>query len=135
VTAVGLLALFPEVAGSPGLPLRARLAPLGAARVAPALATTALAIFGTSLVYTYLSLVFDRATGGRGTLVAALIATWGISAMLGSLRAGSLTDRFGNRRVINSALAVLALDMALMPWSGATFAGAAPALVVWGLGG
>ena len=64
-----------------------------------------------------------------------MIATWGVAATFGSLRAGSFTDRFGNRRVINVALAILALDFALMPWSGATFLGAVVALLVWGVCG
>jgi predicted MFS family arabinose efflux permease len=37
--------------------------------------------------------------------------------------------------VINVAVAILALDFALMPWSGATLPGALPALAVWGLCG
>jgi predicted MFS family arabinose efflux permease len=135
LAALGVLGLLPEVAGSPGLRLRDRLAPIADGRVATALATTAIAMFGVFLVYTYLSVVFDRATGGSGSLLAALIATWGLAATLGSLRAGSLTDRFGSRRVINVAVAILALDFALMPWSGATLPGALPALAVWGLCG
>ena len=131
----GVLALLPEVAGSPALRLRDRLAPLADGRIAAALATTAVAMFGVFLVYTYLSVVFDRATGDRGTLVAALIATWGIAATYGSLRAGGLADRFNSRRVINAVVAILAVDFALMPWSGATLAGALPALAVWGLCG
>lgn len=132
---LGVLALLPEVAGSPGLRLRDRLAPLADGRVAVTLATTAVVMFGVFLVYTYLSLVFDRATGGNGAIVAALIATWGLAATFGSLRAGGFTDRFGNRRVINVALAILALDFALMPWSGATLPGALLALAVWGVCG
>lgn len=135
LAAVGVLALLPGDPGAPGLRLRDRLAPLADGRVAATLATTAIAMFGIFLVYTYLSLVFDRATGGSGALVAVLIATWGLGATLGSLRAGSLTDRFGNRRVINVAVVILALDFALMPWSGATLPGALPALAVWGLCG
>ena len=135
LAALGVLGVLPEVSGAPGLRLRDRLAPLADGRVGAALATTAIAMFGIFLVYTYLSVVFDRATGGSGALVAALIATWGLAATLGSLRAGSLTDRFGNRRVINVAIAILFLDFALMPWSGATLPGALPALAVWGLCG
>jgi MFS transporter, DHA1 family, inner membrane transport protein len=135
LTVLGVLALLPHVAGSPGLALRDRLAPLGDGRVAAALATIAAAMLGVFLVYTYVSVVFDRATGGRGALVAALIASWGLAATVGSLRAGSLTDRFGNRRVMDGALAILVLDFVLMPWSSATLPGAIIALAVWGLCG
>ena len=135
LAALGVLALLPELAGSPGQRLRVRLAPLADGRVAAVLASTATAMIGVFLVYTYPSVVFDRATGGSGARVAVLIATRGLAATLGSLCAGSLTDRFGSRRVINVAIVILALDFALMPWSGATLSGALPALAVWGLCG
>jgi predicted MFS family arabinose efflux permease len=60
------------------------------------------------------------------------MATWGVAAMLGTLRGGGLADRLGSRRIINSALGLLALDFALMPWAAASFAGAALALAFWG---
>lgn len=132
---LGVLALLPPVAGSPGLGLRDRLAPLGDRRVATALATTLLIMFGVFLVYTYLSVVFDRATGGSGTLVAVLMSTWGIGATIGSLAAGRLTDRFGNRVVINAALAIVAVDFALLPWTSMTLATSVVALAVWGICG
>ena len=135
LAAFGVLTLLPEVVGSPGLRLRDRLAPLADGRVAATLATTAIAMFGVFIVYTYLSVVFDRATVGSAALVAALIATWGVAATLGSFHAGSLTDRFGNRRVINVAVAILTLDFALMPYSGATLPGTLVAVAVWGLCG
>jgi DHA1 family inner membrane transport protein len=135
LAAVGVSALLPDIAGTLSIPLRAKLAPLGDARVAATLATTLLVMLGVFVVYTYLSVVFDRATLGSGTALAALMAVWGVGATAGSLKAGSLTDRFGNRFVLNAAVAVLALDFALLPWTGATPASAAVALVVWGLCG
>lgn len=132
---LGVLALLPPVAGSPGLGLRDRLAPLADRRIAAALATTLLIMFGVFLVYTYLSVVFDRATGGSGTLVAVLMSTWGIGATIGSLVAGRLTDRFGNRVVINAALAIVAVDFALLPWTSTTLATSVVALAVWGICG
>src|SRR5262249_16859709 len=55
-----------------------------------------------------------------------------LAATAGNLGAGSLTDRFGNRRVLNVAFAVLALDFALMPWGSGSFAGGVIALAGWG---
>jgi predicted MFS family arabinose efflux permease len=79
--------------------------------------------------------VFDRATGSDGTLLAALLSSWGIAATVGNLAAGSLSDRFGSRGVINFALVVTALDFALMSWAGASFVGAVIAVAVWGFCG
>src|SRR6185312_11843207 len=87
------------------------------------------------LVYTYLSVVFDRATAGKGPLLALLMSIWGIGATTGSLKAGGLTDRYGNRRVLNVAVTILAIDFALLPWTSATLGSAAVALAVWGMCG
>jgi len=92
-------------------------------------------MMGVFLVYTYISVIFDRATAGSGSILAALMATWGVGATVGSLQAGTLTDRFGNRRVLNVAAAVLAIDFALLPWSSATTGSAVVALALWGMCG
>ncbi len=142
--AVGLLGMLagagvfrelPKLAASAPLGLRDRLAPLADARVAVTLLTTVLVLFGPFLLYTYISVVFDRATGGSGAILAVLMSIWGLGATVGSLRAGALTDRLGNRVVINVAVAVCALDFALMPWTSASFTGAGVALAVWGVCG
>lgn len=131
----GVFAILPDVAAPPPLRFRQRLAPLGDARVAVTLLTTLLFMFGVFLVYTYISVVFDRATRGDGALLAALLSSWGIAATIGNLAAGNLSDRFGSRGVINVALIVTALDFALMAWAGASFIGAAIAVAVWGFCG
>jgi predicted MFS family arabinose efflux permease len=131
----GVLAWIPDTAPAPRIGLRARLAPLADARVATTLATTLLVMLGVFVVYTYISVVFDRATLGSGAVLAALMATWGLAATAGSLKAGGLTDRFGNRRVLNAAVAILAADFALLPWTSAALPSGALALAVWGMFG
>src|SRR5262245_46947172 len=135
LAAVAVLAVLPGVPTSSPLRLRDRLAPLGDARVAATLGTTLLTMFGVFLIYTYISVVFDRASGGDGGRLAALLSSWGIGATIGILGAGSLTDRFGNRRVINLAILITALDFALIHWSSASFATAIVALCIWGMCG
>jgi MFS transporter, DHA1 family, inner membrane transport protein len=132
---VAVFAVLPDIAPPPALHLRQRLAPLSDARVATTLLTTLLFMFGVFLIYTYISIVFDRATHADGTFIAVLMSSWGIAATAGNLAAGSLSDRFGSRRVINVALAVVALDFALMPWIGANFLGAVVAIAIWGFCG
>lgn len=131
----GVAAFVPRIAGSTGIPLRARFAPLGDARVVVTLATTLLIMFGIFVVYTYMSVIFDRATAGSGSRLAILMSVWGIGATVGSLKAGGLTDRFGSRRVLNVAVAVLAIDFALLPWASAHFVTAALGLALWGMAG
>jgi predicted MFS family arabinose efflux permease len=141
VAAVGALAAMgvawrlSEIPILPPVSLTYRLAPLRDARVLLTLLTTWLVYGGLFLVYTYIDSSFDRATGGDARVLAGLLLLWGLAATVGNLIAGRLTDRFGSRRVINAAIAVVALDFALLPWSSSTLATAVPALVVWGLCG
>jgi predicted MFS family arabinose efflux permease len=68
-------------------------------------------------------------------VLAGLLLLWGVVATIGNLVAGRLTDSLGSRRIINAAIAIGALDFALLPWTSASLATAAPALIVWGLCG
>ena len=141
VATLGLLAgagvylLLPKMAAAARVTFRERFAPLWDPRVTATLATTFLIMFGIFLVYTYISVVFHRATLGNGPLLALLMSIWGIGATTGSLKAGSLTDRFGNRRILNVAVTILAADFALLPWTSAAFGSGAIALAVWGMCG
>lgn len=132
---LGIAMALPQLPGSTPLPLRERLAPLGDPRVAMTLITTLLVLAGLYTVYSYVSVVFERATGGNGSILAVLIAIWGIAATVGNLVAGGLTDRLGSRLVINLAIVVAGIDFALIPLSSMTFLGSVVALVVWGLCG
>lgn len=141
VSIVGAVALLgvawrlPEIAPPPAVDLKQRLAPLADPRVLLTLLTTWLVYAGLFLVYTFSSASFDRATGGDARVLAGLLLLWGVAATVGNLLAGRLTDRYGSRRIINTAIAVLALDFALLPWTSGSVATLAPALVVWGLCG
>jgi Arabinose efflux permease len=135
VAFVGVAALLPVVATPPAVTLAQRLAPARDARIALTLLTTVLVLTGLYTVYTYVSVSYDRATGGDGTRLAGLLFAFGLAATVGNLVSGALTDRFGNRRIINAAVAIVAVDFALMPWSSAAWPTAVWAIVVWGLCG
>lgn len=141
VAALGLsawasIALFlRDVPSAPSVSLTLRLAPLRDVRVMLTLLTLLLVFSGLFMVHTYIDPVFDRATGGDPGVLAGLLLLRGVAAMVGSLAAGRLTDRFGDRRIINASVAILLLDFALLPWTSASPVTAVPALVVWGLFG
>ncbi|OON60303.1 MFS transporter [Massilia sp. KIM] len=141
VSALGVLAslavsiTLPEIAPPPAATLRQRLAPLNDGRIALTLLTTLAAYAGAFSVYTYIGVVFDRATAGNPQLLAALLLAWGVAAFLGNLIAGKLTDRYGSRRIIHAALLVGAVNFALMPWTSASAWTALPAAVLWALCG
>jgi predicted MFS family arabinose efflux permease len=69
-----------------------------------------LAYVGLFLVYTYIALSFDRATGGDARVLAGLLLLWGVALTIGNLAAGRLTDRLGSRRIINVTITVVAVD-------------------------
>lgn len=135
VAGFGVWRLLPDIASPPALSLARRLAPLADARILLTLLTTWLAYSGLFVVYTYVGVSFERATGGDSQVLAGMLLLWGVAATVGNLAAGRLTDRFGSRRIINSAIAIAAIDFALMPWTSASLTGAIPAIVVWGLCG
>jgi len=140
VAALGLLAMvgvrmLPQMMPPPALRLWERLAPVADSRVAMTLLTTLFVLSGLYTVYTYISIAFERATDGDGSRLAALISIWGVAAIVGNLLAGSLTDKFGSRRIINISLMVAILDFAFMPMVNGTFAGASVVLIIWGLAG
>lgn len=135
VATIGVYVLLPAVPPLPAVSLRARLGPLKDIRVALTLLTTLVAYSGFFAVYTYLGVTFDRATGGRPEVLAALLLLWGIAATAGNLAAGYFTDRFGNRMIVNGSLAIAVANFALMPWSSADLWSSALALVVWGICG
>jgi predicted MFS family arabinose efflux permease len=131
----GVWILLPKVPSAPVVGLRERLAPLTDGRVALTLLTTFAAYCGVFVVYTYIGVAFDRATGDNGTVLAGMLFLWGVAATIGNLTAGRLTDRFGSTRVINSAILIAAIDFVLMPWTSAYLPTAIVAIVIWGLCG
>jgi predicted MFS family arabinose efflux permease len=141
VTAVGLVAsvavyiMLPNIPALPAVTLRQRLAPLKDSRVVLTLLTTLAAYSGLFAVYTYIGVTLDRATGGKPDVLAGLLLMWGLAATVGNLAAGKLTDRFGSRAIIYGAIAISAIDFALLPFATAHYWSAAVAIIVWGVCG
>jgi predicted MFS family arabinose efflux permease len=141
VAAVGLLAMLgvaaavPALSALPAVGLARRFAPAADRRVALVLVTTLAVFAGLYTVYSYISVVFDSATSGSGTTLTVLLFGWGVAATLGNVSAGVLTDRYGDRRVLNIAIALAAVDFALLPWTSRSFPTALAAIIVWGVCG
>ncbi|MBT2368941.1 MFS transporter [Streptomyces sp. ISL-10] len=141
VSALGVLAaagtalLLRPIPTPPAVPLRTRVAPLADSRIGLTLLTTLLVYTGLYTVYSFIGESLDRATGGSGTTLAALLFVWGLAATAGTLGSGRLIDRFGHRRIINAAITVAAVDFALLPWTSAHLPSAIAALLLWGVCG
>ncbi|MEV5779155.1 MFS transporter [Streptomyces antimycoticus] len=135
LAAAGTALLMPAVAPAPAVGLRTRLRPLTDPRVGFTLLTTLLVFTGLFTAYTYVAEVFDRATGGDGLTLAVLLSVWGVGAVVGSLAAGRLADRVPVRLILRTAIAVVAVDFALMPLSSRYLVSSVVALFVWGVCG
>lgn len=119
----GVLALVPRHVRTSAPPTaRERLRPLGDRRALALLATTVIAFTAVYLPYTYISAIFEPATGGSGTRLAVLLSTLGVAGLAGNLAAGALADRFGGRTVVAAGLALLAVALCAVPLTTGSFA-------------
>jgi MFS transporter, DHA1 family, inner membrane transport protein len=139
VSALGGLAFLGVTVFLSGLPtpptigLAKRLAPLQDTRVVLTLMTTLLSMGGFFTVYTYFSVVFDRAIGGSPLVLGALLVAWGVAGTAGNLFTGRLVDRLGSRKVLLTVLTLAAIDMVSFSWTGANIWTAVVAILIWGL--
>ncbi|SFE41294.1 MFS transporter, DHA1 family, arabinose polymer transporter [Actinopolyspora alba] len=134
VLALGCLAAWiPALEGMSPTSVRQRLAPLTDRRILTVLGTTLATFTAVYIVYTYISVVFEPATGGSGTRLAVLMFVWGTVGTFGNLAAGAWSDRVGARRVVSTAVAVLAISFLILPWTTGTYISALVVIVVYGL--
>lgn len=124
--------LLPEMPLAPAITLGKRIAPIADARVALTLATTLLAMSCIFTVYTYFSVVFDRAVGGQAIVLGVLLVMWGAAGTVSNLLAGRLIDSFGSHKVIVLMLGLLVVDMAAFPRTSLNVWSTALAIAVWG---
>lgn len=129
---LGVWTLLPQVPLPPQITLRQRLAPLADTRVGLTLLTTLLAQAGNFVIYTYFAVVFDRVIGGHTAVLAALLVMWGSAGTFMNLLAGRFIDVIGTRKVLITMLSVLAINMALISWSGAWIWTGVVAIAVFG---
>ena len=130
---IGVTVFLSNITTPPPADLAKRLAPLRDSRVVLTLLTTLLSMGGFFTVYTYFSVVFDRAVGGSPLVFGALLVAWGVAGTFGNLFAGRLVDRLGARKVLLLVLTLAAVDMASFAWTGANLWTAVAAIVNWGV--
>jgi predicted MFS family arabinose efflux permease len=134
--AIALAAIVFVLRGVPAaspMTVRERFAPLASLRIGTVLFTILLVVAGQYSAYTFFGAVQDRATHNDGLVLSVLLFVYGAAATVGNIAAGSLVDRFGNRRVLNVAILVLILAFAAMPFTAATLPGAIVTIAIWGV--
>ena len=130
--AAGISILLANVPLPPKITLGQRIAPVADSRVALTLLCTWFYQSGHFIVYTYFTVVFDRAIGHNAVLTGALLVIWGVSGTISNLVTGRLADSIGDRKLIPALLIVLALVVATFSLTGATLWTTIPALIVYG---
>ena len=130
---LGVTIFLSNIPTPTALDLAKRLAPLRDSRVVLTLMTTLLAMGGFFTVYTYFSVVFDRAINGNPLVFGALLVAWGVAGTFGNLFTGRLVDHLGSRKVLLTVLTLAAIDMMLFGWTGANLWTATVAIVIWGV--
>ncbi|GAA1430945.1 MFS transporter [Streptomyces thermospinosisporus] len=132
VAAIAVGAALPSVPSPPAVTLKQRLSPVADPRIALTLLLVLVGYSGLFVLYTYVSQVFAPATDGSGRTLAWLLFAWGVAAVAGNMTTGRLTDKFGNRVVINAAGAIAVAVFATSPWSSRHLATAVVAVMLWG---
>lgn len=134
LAATGIAVMLRDVPLPPKLSFRARLAPLGDARIGLTLLTTLLALAANFVVYTYFSAVFGRVLSSTAVL-GMLLVLWGAGGTLTNVALSHVLDRFRPRLVLLVMLSVMALDMAFVPWASGHLWSTAIVVGVWGVAG
>jgi predicted MFS family arabinose efflux permease len=129
---VGVALLLANVPLPPKITLAQRVSPVADPRVALTLLCTWIYQSGHFIIYTYFTVVFDRAIGRNAVLTGALLVIWGVSGTISNLVSGRLADSVGDRKLILAMLAVLTLVVATFSWTGASLWTTIPALIVYG---
>ncbi|WP_109488450.1 MFS transporter [Occallatibacter savannae] len=129
---IGVGLLLAEIPLPPKITLRQRVAPVADPRVALTLLCTWVYQSGHFIIYTYFTVVFDRAIGHNALLTGALLVIWGVSGTVSNLVSGRLADSIGDRKLILAMLVVLTLVVATFSWTAASLWTTVPALIVYG---
>ena len=115
------------------VPLRHRLAPLADRQVVATVLTTLFVVISGNVVFIFSATLTADATGGSGTLLAALLMVYGCAGLVGNQFVGRLTDRFGSREIAVIALGVVAALLVLLPFSVWSYPLSVAVFAAWGL--
>ncbi len=102
-----------SVAAATGIRQQLRL--LREPQIVAALGVTLLAFTAVYMPYTYMGVIFEKATEGNSVYLAGLMTTLGVVGTIGNLGAGMLADRIGGPKVVAIALLWLIISMLLLP--------------------
>lgn len=132
VSLVGISVMLQDIPLPPKVSLAKRLAPISDPRVALTLATTLLYMAGLFTVYTYFSVVFDRAIGGSPLVLGALLVLWGGAGTMANIVVGRVIDSVETRRILLGILGSVGIVLATLPITSMSLWTAVPAIAAFG---
>lgn len=135
VVAVVIAVRLPTVEMPGGTTLRQRLGIARVPGVLPTLFVSLCAFVGGFSVYNYIAPLFEGRLGADGTSITLLLLSFGVGGAIGNFVGGSVADRFGAFRTVLAGLVLATGGLLLIALVGHTWAGAVPAIVLWGIGG
>ncbi|HLS23540.1 MAG TPA: MFS transporter [Pseudogracilibacillus sp.] len=130
---VGVHFTLQQVKPTQVVTLREQLATLKDHRVFLAHATTFFFLAGHFTFYGYLTPYVKETMNFDGLTISILYLCYGIAAVSGGGLAGVFADRFGNRKTLLSAIAILALSLFIMPFTTNLLILFWPILILWGI--
>lgn len=133
VVGVGIAVGFRSMPQPPLVPIRHRLAPLADHRVLAGTLTTLFVVVASNVVFIFSATLTADATGGSGTLLAALLMVYGCAGVIGNQVAGRLSDRFGSREIAIIALSCVTVLLAVLPFVVWSYALCIVLFAAWGL--
>ncbi|MGW0059727.1 MFS transporter [Streptosporangium sandarakinum] len=129
---VALLVLLPPLPGDRATGLRVLLGLLRARGTVVALLATFLVVLAHFGTYTYVTPFLQDVTGLRPAAVSAVLLAYGAAGIAGNFLAGRAVATRPRGAFVACGCLIAAVTL-LLPWAGATAAGAAVSLVLWGL--
>lgn len=135
LAALGVLALFPEIANPPPTTLRARFALLRQPSILTALSLTVVVMAGVFTMYTYIAPLLLHVAHLGGTGISIMLLLFGLAGLLGNTLGGQGADRWGAFRTLVPAVSTAAVVLALLPFAAAAALGAGLMLFILGIAG
>ncbi|WP_242893163.1 MFS transporter [Actinomadura litoris] len=129
-----VLAVIPKRTTAPAPEgLGERLRPLRDPRALALMGTTLVGFTAVYIPYTYISAVFEPATGGDADRLALLLFVFGLVGTVANYAGGTLADRLGGRMVASGAIVLLVAALLVMPLTTDSFAAATVMVVAYGI--
>ena len=135
VIAIAVARVVPSVPAPASVGLRERLTVAADPRALAVLAMSVIGVVAAMTTYIYLVPFLGAVTQVHGLVAIALLAVYGVGAMIGNTLGGRASDRYGTRAVLFAVLIGFTVLVVVLPFAALTVIGAGILLLLWGMFG